>query len=325
MEVFVTLDPHSNFIREIASKRSVKGIRFNTSAAMKESPKHLLERLEEEVYPKELWVDLKCRQLRVTKDAIIPPDNLHISHRIRVDTPTDMWFKSLKRNDNNRITEETYRSLKVTDVSGWGAVKGGNRLKLRTPRGVEVRFGSGAAISILDPSLQIYGYLTKRDKNFIDAAVDLGIHRYMLSFVEEESDIRDVLNRDPEAQIMAKIESNKGLQFVDTVFPKYKDNVRLMLARGDLYMWLDRPHHILNASRKIIQADDRAVAASRLFESLNYVNLKKDPPGCADITDMAYLKELGYESFLLGDAICYDKKRLEIAIGIMEAINHDYR
>ena len=42
-------------------------------------------------------------------------------------------------------------------------------------------------------NLQIKGFLTPEDKEYIEAAKRLGIHDYMLSFVEEEGDMQEVL------------------------------------------------------------------------------------------------------------------------------------
>ena len=322
MEILVTLEPDAPFIREVARIPSVKGIRFNTSKPLNEPPDRLLARLRSEIYPKDLWVDLKCRQLRITNNPIVPPDYIKLNHRIKVKTPTTMWYKELRRDDKSGIVEEEYRPVEVEKVVGWG-FRGGNKLKLKLPPGLKIKFGEGTAVSIIDPSLKVYGYLTKKDKRFVKAAKKIGVHKYMISFVEEESDVRELLSMDPKAEIIAKIENEKGLEFVEKVYPKYKDRVRLMAARGDLYLWLERPHKILEALKKIIKADPNAIAASRIFPSLTKIR-EYQAPTCADICDIGYLLELGYRSFLLGDAICYDKRRLYMAIGLLEAIFEDY-
>jgi len=325
MEIIATLNPKSTFIRDVARKPAITGIRFNTSAEMDTSAYELLKRLKDEVYPKDLWVDLKCRQLRVTEDAVIPKDSLKVSHRLTVRTPTEMWYKESIEDKTKGTIEEVYIPLKLERVEGWGFVAGGSRLKVQAPPGTEVHFGRGAAVSIMDPSLKVHGYLTKRDKEFIDAAKQLDMHKYMISFVEQDSDLADIVARDPKAEILAKIESNRGLNFVENVYPKskYKEHVTLMAARGDMYVWLDKPHYILNATKKIIKADPNAYGASRIMESLTRIK-PEQMPDCADITDVGYLLELGYRNFLLGDAICYDKQRLSMAIGILDAIMRDY-
>jgi pyruvate kinase len=322
MEILVTLDPYAPFIEEIVRKPSVKGIRFNTALPLKEPLDQLLTRLRSKIYPKDLWVDLKCRQLRVTNNPTVPQDLVELNHKIKVKTPAELWYKELVHYNDGR-TEEVYRLLEVEKVLGWDFFRGGNKIKLKTPPGLKVKFGQGAAVSIIDPTLKVHGYLTKRDKEFIEAAKKVGIHKYMISFAEKESDVTDVLSKDSEAIILAKIESEKGLDFVDKVYPKYKDKVQLMTARGDLYMWLDKPHKILNATEKIIKADPNAVVASRIFQSLSRIK-DYQPPACEDICDVGYLLKLGYKRFLFGDEICYNRDKLLMAIGLLEAIVKDY-
>ena len=164
-------------------------------------------------------------------------------------------------------------------------------------------------------------YLTVQDKRFVEAAQKLGIHKYLLSFVEQKSDIFELLKLDPEAKIIAKIESIKGLEFVENTYLEVNENVRLMAARGDMYVELEWPHQILGALAKIIKADKNAIAASRILEStLNPEKL----PNCADISDMALLLKMGYRSFLLGDNICEKEGSLKSALGLMEAIYQEF-
>jgi len=324
MEILVTLDPHAPFMEDITSMPSVKGMRFNTALPLNEPLDQLLTNLQSKIRPKDLWVDLKCRQLRIANNPTVPPDLVELNHRIKLKTPAELLFKELIEDKLSGAKEEIYRAVKVEEVLGYNFFRGGYKLRLELPPGLKIKFGQGAAVSIIDPTLKVYDYLTQRDRGFIEAAKKVGIHKYMISFAEQESDVTDVLSRDPDAEILAKIESEKGLEFVDKVYPKYKDKVSLMTARGDLYVWLDRPHKILNATKKIINADPNAVAASRIFESLSRIKPGQDP-ACADISDIGYLIELGYKRFLFGDEICYRKDRLSAAIGLLETIIEDYR
>ena len=58
----------------------------------------------------------------------------------------------------------------------------------------------------------------------------------MLSYVEDETDVTSLREQvGDESEIVAKIESLKGLEYVLNRFKK-TDNLSLMLARGDLYL-----------------------------------------------------------------------------------------
>ncbi len=300
IDVITTIPPYAPYIKEVCSHDIVRGARINTVMQLKESIPELLERLASEIQGKKLWIDLKCRQIRTTNYATTPFHYLEISHDIEVETPVDAWF-----NDG----------LEVATIA---KIDGRKLIMLDGPQRV---VGPGESLNILDPSLKIKGYLTEGDKAYIQAARQQGIHSYMLSYVEQESDITDVLELDPDAEIVAKIESPKGLEFVQESYKRYKENVRLMAARGDLYVEVVRPHKILKALKDVIKADPAAIAASRIFPSLR----NSPVPSCTDITDIGFLQEIGYRRFMIGDDICFNRDSLVSCVNLMQAIKDDYR
>ena len=89
-----------------------------------------------------------------------------------------------------------------------------------------------------------------------------------------------------------------------------------MAARGDLYLELARPHHLLGALRAIQAADPDAIAASRLFDSLAW----EDEPAAQDITDAAFLISLGYRTLMLGDEVCLRRDSVISALNLLESI-----
>ncbi|HOF00666.1 MAG TPA: hypothetical protein PK385_06100 [Spirochaetota bacterium] len=63
-------------------------------------------------------------------------------------------------------------------------------------------------------------------------------------------------------------------------------------------------------------AEEKAVVGSRMFQSL----IKFSSPSCSDIMDIAFLKDIGYRGFLIGDDICFKKEPLIRALNIFKAI-----
>jgi len=177
------------------------------------------------------------------------------------------------------------------------------------------------SVNILSPSLEIDGFFTDKDKRYIEEAKKLGMHNFMLSFVEKESDITDLLNLDKDAKIIAKIESKKGLDFVDNVYSKYRGEVDLMAARGDLYTELDRPDEIIGACKKIIKADSNAIYASRMLESLSNLD---EIPRCSELFDVYSGLLMGYKRFLLGDDVCSKKASTNAALNIFRELKEEY-
>jgi pyruvate kinase len=229
--------------------------------------------------------------------AAIPPyTEVRISHPIRVDTPVDAFFS-----DGNE-------PVRVAAVDG-------DRLIFED--GPRRLVGPGESINIVHPSLQIEGTLTDTDRAYLQAMVELGLKRVMLSYVESPEDVEEVQRFLPGAEVMLKIETLSGLEFAR----KHRASLgQLMAARGDLYVEVLRPHRVVSALRTIIQSDPDAVVASRIFESLTY-----DPvPTSADIGDVAFLLSLGYRTYMLGDAVCLRRDTVLEALNLLQAVAGEF-
>lgn len=293
-EILITIPPYAPYIKKATEHSSVTGVRVNTVMPIKESLKEMIQRISSVVAPKDLWIDLKCRQLRVTNYATVPFSHLEVSHPFTVDTPVTAYF---------------HDGLEAATVA---SVDGNKIIMLDGPQRI---VGPGESINIMSPSLVINGYFTQKDLDYIAAAKEVGIHKYMLSYVESGKDIDALLNLDPKAEAILKIESVKGLKFVREVYPSYKDRAKLMAARGDLFVEVGKPHYILRALKEIVKVDPDAIAASRLFPSLRTDLV----PVCSEITDVGYLSEIGYHRFMVGDDVCFHEQSLMSALNLIQA------
>jgi pyruvate kinase len=290
IQAIVTAPPYAPFLSEVAQHPFVVGLRFNTVMPVRGGPDEALARLAELGQP--LWVDLKGRQLRVVGAAIPPYSSVTLSHRIEVPTPV-LAFLSDGR-----------EQLNVADVDG-------DRLILAD--GPHRLIGPGESVNIAHPQLKILGTLTENDRLYLEAMGRRGLKRVMLSYVEQASDAEEVRALLPGAEVMLKIESRRGLAFVRREGSRHG---RLMAARGDLFVEVERPHKILSAERTIVTADPDAVVASRLCDSL----VEHAVPSCADISDIALLVSLGYRTFLLGDAVCLRRETVIEALNLLAAV-----
>ncbi|MCU0722319.1 MAG: pyruvate kinase [Planctomycetes bacterium] len=298
-ELIVTQGPYSTFLEEVAALPAVSGVRLNTVMPVKGGElRAKLEELRDAVAPKILWVDLKARQLRVAEFANTPYTAVTISHRIRVRLPATVYF------DNGTL------AAKLVEIDG-------NRLILEGYAGRLL--GPGESVNLPEDSLEILepGLLTDRDREYVDACRAAGLRHYMLSFVESPDDVRALRELHPEAAVMAKIESTKGLRRAEAI-AAVSDG--LMAARGDLFTEVEMPHHIGAAMKRVLAAaGPKAVAASRLLGSL----LKQPSPSCPDVMDLLYLREMGYARFLLGDDLCFKRDLLMKAVRILTAAFRD--
>lgn len=297
VQVIVTVPPYAVFVEEVARHPLVAGLRLNTVMPIKGPPGPVIERLAR--FGKPLWVDLKGRQLRVVGGAVPPFTEVRVSHPVRLRPPADAFF------DDGR------EHARIVEVDG-------DRLILEDgPR----RFiGPGESINIVDPSLEILGTLTDTDRAYLAAMRELGEKRVMLSFAERQEDVAEVLELLPDADVVLKIESQRGLDFAETIRTNRPAN-RLMAARGDLYVEVLRPHRIVGALRRIIAVDPAAIVASRLFPSLS----RQPVPESPDVSDAALLMLLGYRTFMLGDEVCLRRDSVMSALNLLEAVAGELR
>ncbi len=302
ISAIVTIPPYAPYIREVAAHPIVSGLRLNTVMPVKDSLEDVLKRLNEEakMFGKELWIDLKCRQLRIKTYGVPPFTEIELTHNITVETPVTAYFSDGR---------ERATVLKV------------DKNKLIMQEGPQRVVGPGEAVNIPHPSLCIEGYFTDTDKKYIEAAHNIGLHTYMLSFVESKNDIEELKKLDPEANIISKIESEKGISYVEREWRNWSSDSRLMAARGDLFIEVRMPHEIINATELIINKDKSAIAASRIFDSLAY-SLE---PSCADINDADNLLRMGYEELMLGDDVCMKRDSVMSALNLLKAMFERYR
>ncbi|MBN1428815.1 MAG: hypothetical protein JXB07_10550 [Anaerolineae bacterium] len=294
ISTIVTVPPYASFLEEVAAHPLVGGFRLNTVMPLKDGPHEGLDRLS--TYGQPVWVDLKGRQLRVVGAAIPPFTEIKISHKIKVHTPVDAYLSD--GNERARVV----------------AVDGDRLILEDGPRRL---IGPGESINIVHPTLQIDGTLTETDLAYLAAMKERGLSHVMLSYVEAVEDVEEVRQLLPEADVVLKIETRRGLEFAREYGSRHG---RLMAARGDLYVEVPRPHQIVPAIRKIIESDQTAIVASRLFESLAW----QPVPACTDVTDVAYLLAIGYRTFMLGDQACLKRDSVIAALNLLEAIAEEF-
>jgi hypothetical protein len=295
IQAILTAPPYAPYLAEVAEHPLVSGFRLNTVMPLREEPREAINRLQ--TYGQPLWIDLKGRQLRTIQAAIPPYTEVLLSHPIRVDTPVEAFFSD------------------GTEVVQVAAVDG-NRLILEN--GPRRLIGPGESVNIIHPSLVIEGTLTETDRVYLTAMKELDLKRVMLSYVEQRDDVNAVQQLLPQAECILKIETQRGLSYI-----RQHGNAqgRLMAARGDLYVEVLRPHKIVSSLREIITQDPEAVVASRIFDSLTYHPV----PSSADIGDVAFLLSLGYRTFLLGDALCFQRDTVLEALNLLQAIASQFQ
>lgn len=269
-------------VDRIFSHPLIQGARYNVGIRCPYETKQTLEIVKSvaDKYKKKLWIDLKGRQLRIEKWADPSYGDIELNHDIEVETPAKIIFRG--GHESN-----------ITHVKG---------NKIYVNPNPEQAVGAGQAVNVLGNDFKIKGdYLTKRDIEYMKVAKDLDIHDYMLSFVENYQDVKDVRKLDKHSNLVLKIESLPGLKFVAQEFISLP-GFQLMAARDDLFTNIgDNKFETLKALELILEKDPYAICASHIFsslDSLGHINM-------ADISDLKLMKDMGYQNFMLSDEISH--------------------
>jgi len=273
---------HQNVLLEhIISHSFIQGVRYNAGLASAYPAKETLERILilTERYKKKLWVDLKGRQLRITRWAMPNYGKIVLNHEIEVDCPARVFFRG-----------NEWSEIKVAR---------GNVIYVDPPPAHAV--GEGQAINIHGNNLNVKGYLTEQDKEYIEASRVLGVSEYMISFVERTEDMIEVSALNPKSKMILKIESPKGLAFIETLAAATFEKHHIMAARDDLMINIgNNKVEMLSALQRIILRDPDAILASRIFAGLEtggFISM-------GDISDLKLMQLMGYKNFMLSDGIC---------------------
>lgn len=301
LELWATLWPSFPHFGKFANDKRLSAIRLNTAMLMPSELESELAVAEPYLSRLPLYFDIKGRQLRIT-DVDAKPSHLEIkiNHKISVPTPLVILFKA------------------GADRAILDRIEDGDHLIFQG--GPQFMVKPGESICVRHPDLQVLGPLfTEFEIKKMEAARKIGFENFFLSYTESQRDIDEFREHVGDSEVIAKIESKAGLEYVANEF-KPKDNLRLLAARGDLFVELDKPHEILAALKLIIDKDRNAVAGSRMLLSL----VKDSVPEMADLGDMAWMYEIGYRSMMLCDELCLKGELLNRAVNVFDAVRNSY-
>lgn len=251
-------------------------VRYNTGTNELMSTKELVNILKmlEDTYKKRIWVDLKGRQLRIAKWADPLYDVVELNHDIEIEYPATILFRN-------------------GCVSNILKTRGNKIIVAPAPKEA---VGAGQSVNILAKSLDIKGYLTEKDMELLEHCKEANLNNIMASFVERPSDLSDITSILPNADIVCKIESLKGLKFMLET-----PGLSLMAARDDLFIEMGESNNIIRALEQIVMMDKEAICASRIFPSLK----RKTLPELTDYSDLKLMQLMGYKRFMLDDTISH--------------------
>lgn len=263
-------------VRNIFESPSVAEVRFNTGVQTPTTAKENIEFLSElsKRYGKKVWIDIKGRQLRVAKWADPQYSCIELNHKVDISYPAVIHFRN---GDTVNITH---------------VVDGDKIFVSPLPREA---LGAGQSVNIIADKVEVNGYLTLKDIEYLKACNEFKMKNIMASFVEKFNDVGHILFWVPDAEIISKIESLRGLELIDFVKPS-----TLMAARDDLFLQTGQNGSMFNHLKKIIEADSEAICASKIFSSLE----KRYSVDFADYADLELMYSIGYRKFMLCDNIC---------------------
>jgi hypothetical protein len=277
----------------IAHIPEIDAFRFNTGVPVPDPLEALQNLLKIIPTGKKLWVDLKCRQLRVINWADPSFSEIELNREIEVSHPAKIYLRG--------------------DVSCYIADVKGNKIFLEDPP--QTCVGKGQSVNILADNLQIKGpLLNDLDWKYIHACQQLGIKGIMASFVESWEDVSTLASAFSEG-IYLKIENALGLStIVNSTSPL--GGIHLELARDDLFTQLSaNPKRLLQATHDTIVRDPQALVASKFFSTLTTTG----EITLADMEDIIYLHHLGYRDFMFQDGLS------KSVVTLRKAVEYFYR
>jgi len=262
-------------VHKVLADPEISEARFNTGISTLMEADEVVEILNKlsAQYSKRIWLDIKGRQLRITRWADPQYEAIELNHRISVMYPAKIYF----RNGGFRNIVRASGNKIIVDLPPREAV------------------GAGQSVNIIAKDLEIEGYLTNLDKDYLAAAAKLGMTGVFASFTEKISDLGEIAEILPGAEIVSKIESLKGIELIK------KNNIgALMAARDDLYLQSGQNYDMMEHLKIIIKNDTNAICASGIFLSLE----NSEKVSFADYSDLDHMYNLGYRRFMLCDNIC---------------------
>jgi hypothetical protein len=282
--------PHQYSAGLIANTTGIDAFRFNTGVSVPD-PAQTLKQLKEMIPPRiPLWVDLKCRQLRIVSWADPSFTEIELNREIEVELPASIYFRG--------------------DTSSNISYVKGNKVFLASPP--ETCVGKGQSVNILAKNLIIKGpFLTELDRTYLSLCTGFNLKHVMCSFVESWEDVRDIASAFSE-EIYLKIESLRGVKNIVGSGEPLR-GIRLELARDDLFVQLrGNATQILQATQQTQVRDNGALVASRFFTGLQQTG----EATLADMEDIVYLYALGYRDFMFQDSLSNDINTLRKAVGL---------
>ena len=180
----------------------------------------------------------------------------------------------------------------------------------------------GESLHIRDESLKVFGeQFTPIEMEKIEKVKAAGFKHWFLSYVQSQKDVDEFRKLvGDNATVNLKIEDKKGLEYVRTQFVK-TSHTNLVMARGDMYVELERPHEILNATRLLLEKDPDCICGSRLLLS----TIQDEVPSCADWCELAWMADLGYRNMMLCDELCLKEEFLARAVNAFQAFRDHYK
>jgi pyruvate kinase len=301
LDLLATLQPDLPHFCRFGMDGRLAGLRLNNPSWSLDQLETALKLAKTATVP--LYFDVKGWQLRVIEVHANPSFlDITINHPVSVKLPTPVVFKA---------DADSALLLDIRDD--------GRRLIFHG--GPKFRVSPGESLQIRHPSLTLHGeQFTPLEIEKIEVARAAGISGYFLSYVGSDHDVdqfRDLVGND--AQVFLKIESLRGLQYVAETYSR-RPNTRLVAARGDLYVEVKRPHHIMEALQLVIQKDPQAVMGSRFMLSV----IHEPVPACADFLELAWAYDQGYRAIMLCDELCLKEELLATAINACESFKREY-
>tara|TARA_Y100001968_G_scaffold333816_1_gene399809 strand:+ start:15437 stop:16498 length:1062 start_codon:yes stop_codon:yes gene_type:complete len=177
-------------------------------------------------------------------------------------------------------------------------------------------FTSNRAIDLLGSKVKLPA-ITEYDRYAIDFAITKGLKTLFLSFTSSIEDVENLKKIAPNVEIIAKIESRKGLENIDEIVSGADG---ILVDRGDLSREISIglvPYAVETVLDVCLKQNKPCYIATNVLDSMMTVDL----PSRAEISDIWNLMSRGVSGFVLAAEAAIGAKPVES----IQVVNHMQR
>ncbi len=300
------LNCSEEFIREL-HEEGMNVVRLNTAHQDFEGTKRIIENVKKVSNKIPLLLDTKGPEIRTTKCS----EEIELDKNQEIIMEGDCKKESSKKCiylTHDKFVEDVEKGDKILvddgDIELEIVCKEDNKLKCKANNSGKIKGKKSVNVPSRHMNLPA---LNKKDRGYIDFAIENDIDFIAHSFVRNKEDVKEIQKildeKNSNIKIIAKIENQEGVDNIEEIL----DNVYgIMIARGDLGIEIDAqkiPSIQRHLIEKCIEKKKPVIVATQMLHTM----IENPRPTRAEVSDVANAIYLGADAIMLSGETTYGK------------------